>query len=1066
MEKKCQRECSPRGSIAENLLRMKLVTFLVLATMVTSLANSNSQTTKINLLSLGMNSLTSAVPAEQSKEIKGKVTDVNGDGIPGVSVVIAGTTNGTVTDFDGNYVLRTSEEVSTLVFSFVGMQTKEVALENKTAINVTMEDETIGIDEVQVIAYGTQKKVTITGSISSVEGADLLKAPVASLGNALVGKLSGVTAVQFSGEPGADNPDIFVRGQGTLNSNSATPLILVDGVERDFTQIDPNEVDNITVLKDASSTAVFGVRGANGVILITTKRGKEGKAKISMSSSVGVQVPTRLLEFANSHQYASYYNEAQLNDGVDAENLKYKPDVLQAFKDHSNPLIYPDVDWMDMVLKPASMQSQHNMNISGGTEKVRYFVSLGALTQEGLFRTFDSGYDFNFDYKRYNYRANLDIDVTESTMLSINLGGYVSDKNTPISNEDQNQLFRQLYWATPFAGAGIVDGKWIKTNSDYIDSPGSDGLDPYYGKGYNSRINNSLNVDLMLQQKLDFITEGLYAKLKGSYNTNYTHNKQRSSSIPSYTTVINDEGEVVLRKSGDDAQLGFSESFGSGRNWYTELSLNYARKIGAHNFSALALYNQSKTYYPATYTDIPSGYIGMVGRVTYDYLTRYMFDVNVGYNGSENFAPGKRYGLFPAFSAGWILSEEAFMQNQNVIDYLKIRGSYGIVGNDRLFDGGTALRFLYLPNSYVLGGDGYNFGTNVSGNQPGAYEGNLNNQEVTWEKEYKQNYGLDVSFLDDRLKFSGDIFFNRREDILIRMNSIPGYLGMSLPPLNKGIVENKGYELTLKWDDAISSDFKYWFNGNLSFARNKIIEQDEVPPSEDYMWRTGNPVGQPFVRSFWGFYDETANDRYHAQYGTDIAEHAGGLHPGDAVYIDLNEDGVIDSDDISAQGYTNNPEYSAGFTIGFMYKNFDFSMLVNTAWNTSRLLEETFRDPLGETRNRGLLLSQYENRWTPETAATATLPRASFTSRTNNTAGSTLFLVDASYVRLKNIEMGYNLDFPFMETAKISSLRLFANGYNLITIDKLNIADPESRTSSRPAYPLTKVFNIGVKVGF
>lgn len=295
---------------------------------------------------------------------------------------------------------------------------------------------------------------------------------------------------------------------------------------------------------------------------------------------------------------------------------------------------------------------------------------------------------------------------------------------------------------------------------------------------------------------------------------------------------------------------------------------------------------------------------------------------------------------------------------------------------------------------------------------------------------------------------------------------MPGYLGMSLPPMNKGVVENHGFEASLKWQDKLSKKFTYWINGNLSFARNKIIEQDEVTPNEDYLWRTGHSVGQPFVRTFWGFYDNTANARYKAQYGTDIATHAGGLKPGDCVYVDLNKDGVINSDDVSAQGYTDNPQYTAGVTLGFSYSGFDLSMQINGAWNTSRVLEETFSNPMGDTNAKGLLLSQYENRWTQETAATATLPRASIQAKSNNTVASTLFLVDASYIRLKNIEIGYNFNLDIIKRAGISSLRIFANGYNLVTLDKLKISDPESRTSSRPNYPLTKVFNVGLKVGF
>lgn len=1019
---------------------------------------------KIILSFFAMMLFCSGTMLAQSHNVKGRVVDESTkEPLVGVTVSVKESpTIGTMTDIDGNYSINVPNKNATLKISYIGYVNQEIKVDGRSSIDVLLKDNAKELDEVQVVAYGAQKKVTITGAISSVSGDDLLKAPTGSLTNALAGKVTGLTSVQYSGEPGADEAQLLIRGVTTLNNSS--PLVQVDGVERDFAYLDPNEIESITILKDASATAVFGVRGANGVILVTTKRGAEGKAKIAVTTSMGVQVPTRLLEFANSYQWATYYNEAQRNDGT-TSGFKFDDEALQAFKDHSQPILYPDIDWMDYLLKKSAFQSQHNINISGGAENVRYFVSVGAFTQSGLFKTFDAGYDFNFDYKRYNYRANLDFDISKATMLSVNLGGRIDDKNTPISAEDQNQLFRHLYWATPFSGAGIVDGKWIKTNSDYISSPGADGLNPYYGKGFNSKVTNTLNLDLILQQKLDVITNGLSFKLKGSYNSDYYHNKQRSSSIAYYTPVKNASGGFDLRKSGDDGQLGYSESFDKGRNWYMEASFNYNRKFGDHNVGGLVLYNQSKKYYPKTYTEIPSGYVGLVGRATYDFKSRYMAEFNVGYNGSENFAEGRRYGFFPAGSVGWIVTEEPFAKGiKDYINYFKLRASYGVVGNDKYGDN----RFLYIPVSYVLGG-GYNFGTNTGNNQPGAYEGKLTNPYLTWEKAYKQNYGLDMYVLNERLNFSFDLFKEHREDILVSSATIPGIIGVgtdNLPLINSGVVDSHGYEINLKWEDNVGSDIRYWANGNLSYSKNKIIEKNEITPNEDYLWQTGHPVNQPFVRKFWGFFDETANERYKLEYGHDIAEHAGGLQPGDCVYVDLNNDGIINADDVTALGYTNNPEYIAGLNLGFAWKGFDLAMQWTGAWNTSRLLQESFRDPLGETKDRSLLLSQYENRWTRETAATATLPRASFASRTNNTANSDLFLVDAKYLRLKSIEIGYNFDFPFMKKAKLNSLRLYANGYNLLTFDKLKIADPESRTSDRPNYPLTKVFNIGLKVGF
>ncbi len=689
-----------------------------------------------------------------------------------------------------------------------------------------------------------------------------------------------------------------------------------------------------------------------------------------------------------------------------------------------------------------------------------------------MFKTFDVGYDFNFKYKRYNYRANIDYDLTKSTLLSLNLGGRVANKNTPISNEDQEQLFRQLYWATPFGGAGIVNGKRVLTNEKLISDPGVDGLYPYYGKGYDAKATNVLNIDLSLKQDLDFVTKGLYFKLKGSYNTTYYHLKEYSGSIAAYYPKVSgsevqytEDGEVALTKDGDDTQLSFYEEYDIDRDWYAEASFNYNREFGGHTIGGLLLYTQSKYYYPDDYTDIPSGYVGLVGRATYDWKTKYMAEFNVGYNGSENFARENRYGFFPAGSVGWVVTEENFMKPlQGIINYMKLRASYGVVGNDKY----GSSRFLYIPDSYVVDSsdDGYNFGSDNSSNQSGAYESSISNADVTWEKAYKQNYGVDLAFVDNKFKVSLDVFKEHRVDILGENSSSPGYLGVDLPAVNIGVVDNHGYEVLLKWNDKLSSDFRYWVSTNLSFARNKIIEEGEVEPNEPYMRETGRPIGSNIIYSFWGFYDDTANERYKEQYGTDIAEHSVDLEPGDVVYVDLNDDGVIDSDDITKHGYTNSPEYTVGASAGFSWRNLDFSMQWTGAWNASRMLQETFLEPLGETNDRGLLLYQYDERWTEATASTAKLPRATLDHKSNNYMGSSLFLVDASYLRLKNVEIGYNLNIRAFKEIGMGKCRLFVNGYNLLTFTGFRYGDPESKTSSRPSYPLTRVFNAGLKIGF
>ena len=999
----------------------------------------------------------------QQQTIKGIVVDASGEPVIGANVVVEGTTMGTITDFEGTFSISVPKN-GKIKISFIGYKDQVLTPQSGKNLRVVLEDDSQMLGEVQVVAYGAQKKVSITGAISSMKGEDLLKTPAASMSNVLSGQITGISSVQYSGEPGADEADLYVRGIATWNN--AKPLIQVDGVEREFSQIDPNEVESITVLKDASATAVFGVRGANGVILITTKRGAEGKAKISFSTSAGVNLRTKQLEFANSYQYASYYNDLQVNDGGVPT---FTEEQLIKFRDHTDPILYPDINWIDYCMNKAAFQSQHNVNISGGTDRMRYFVSAGMFTQDGMFKQLAASDNFNFNYKRYNYRANLDFDATKTTLISVNIGGRIETKRTPESGEDQNQLFRKLYWAVPFAGAGIVDGKRVVSNADYLPFTGSDGLNSYYGKGFRSTTTNVLNVDLVLDQKLDFITKGLSFKLKGSYNTSYWTQKIASSSMAVYTPVLHDDGSIGYRKSGSDSQLSYSRNSngeGKSRDWYMEAALNYSRKFGDHNVTGLVLYNQSKRYYPGgTYDDIPSAYVGFVGRATYDYKTRYMAEFNVGYNGSENFAPGKRYGfLFPAGSIGWIVSEESFFKPlKKVINYFKVRASVGMVGNDN--NGNN--RFLYLPDAYILNDDGYFFGTNAGNKKPGAYEASKSNADVTWEKSVKQNYGIDFSILNEKLNISLDYFKENRRDILSSPDYMPGILGMVLPIMNVGKTENKGYEFQLKWNDKIGDDFRYWANFNLSFARNKIVYKNEIEKNEDWLYETGRTIGSRLIYKFWGYYDETAEARYQEEFGRPIADHGLSLQPGDAVFADLNSDGVIDGDDASRDlGYVDTPEYTAGLNLGFSWKGWDFTAQFTGAWNVDRMLSE-FRQPLGDTQNKGLLLYQYENTWRSSADTyTAKFPRISKLAQANNYRASDLYLCDASYLRLKSVELGYNFNMPFMKKIKMNQCRLYVSAYNLFTLTDFMWGDPESRQSDRPNYPLTRVINLGLKVGF
>lgn len=1011
----------------------------------------------------------SDVVHQKTSKLTGVVRDDMGP-IAGANVFIKGTTKGVTTDFDGNFTLEVPEG-KILVFSFIGCIEQEVLYKGQKTLNIKLEEDVQTLEEVQVIAYGTAKKVTITGSMSSLNTDELLKTPASSMANALTGKVTGLSAVQSTGQPGADDPSIYVRGVGSLNPGQSKPLMLVDGVERSFFQLDPNEVEDVTILKDASATAVFGVRGANGVIIVTTKRGKEGPARINFSTSIAVQQPTRMPKFSNSFDYATQYNSAQLRDGVSADALAFSQESLDAFRTHSNPIAYPDIDWVDMLVKNQALQSQHNLTISGGTKKIRYFTSLGVFTQDGLFKSFEKDYNSNFRYNRYNYRVNLDIDVTKTTSMKINLGGRVNNKRSPNYEGGSNItfLFRDIYWATPFSGSGIIDGRRVLPDSKKIANlPGEvrDALYPYYGNGYNTNDGNTLSFDFVLEQKLDVITKGLKAHFKGAYNSGVNQFKIRKGSLPSYEAIVSDNGEINYRKNGDRVELGYEESIGKTRNWYTEAALNYKRSFGKHNVTGLVMYNQSMKYYQGGgFNGIPRSYIGLVGRATYNYNTRYLVDANIGYNGSENFAPGKRFGVFPAASLGWIVSEEKFMSAlKPTLSYLKLRASYGKVGSDQSADGA---RFLYLPDVYKAKDGGYNFGTNVSTFIPGASEGKKGNPDVTWETAAKQNYGVDIHFFDSKLKLNFDYFIEKRKNILTSRQVDPGYLAVKLPIANIGKVNNKGYELNIQWRDNIGK-VGYYVGFNMSYAKNKIIFMDEINYPYDYMKKTGKPVGQMFGYKNDGFFSQEDVEIYAQEKGKTIPDHGAGFvpKPGDVKYKDLNGDGKIDSYDRAAIGKPMYPLLSGGLNLGLNYKGFDFSVTLSGAAKTSRMLYDIFREPFGATNARSLMQYMIDDAWTPEKGNSATAPAISFTSKQNNYADSDLWIRDASYIRVKNIELGYNFPAKWLKPAHVRNLRVYVSGYNLFTFDKIKIVDPESNPTNTSMYPVVRVFNLGVKLGF
>ena len=1039
----------------------------------------------------------------QDTVITGTVVDETGEPLIGATVLVEGTTIGTATDLDGNFAIKCKPGAK-LRFSYVGY----TSITEKAApgMTVKMKDDAATLDGVVVVAYGVQKKVTMTGAVSSINSEDITRTPVTSVNNVLAGQMSGVTTVQYSGEPGSDAADIFVRGKATWVD--AKPLIQVDGVERDMWDIDPNEIESITVLKDASATAVFGVRGANGVILVTTKRGKEGKAKINVSLNFSAQNPTKLIEMANSIEYANFYNYTSQSDNPGAGAV-FSQEVIDRFSSNNptDQIRFPNRRWTDYIFKKVTLQQQHNVNISGGNNRVKYFVSAGFMSQDGIFNQF--GYDdfaFDYRYNRFNYRSNLDINVTPTTDVSINVAGKIDSSAKPrVGSEGARAMVKAIYGATPFSAYGFDDQRRLISSTSDTDNNTEYDADgnptvvalPFVGSspmGYMTNNGggafhntaNTITADLILNQKLDIITKNLKFRLKGSYNSSFSQQKTLSSSIARVTPKIMPDGtlEYLLDSYYDSPTYSEpSNTTSKGRNWYMEAALDWNREFGDHTISALAMYNQSKEYYPATYSDIARGYVGFVGRVTYDYANRYIAEVNFGYNGSENFAPGKRFGAFPAGSLGWVISNEKFMSSLfPYLSFLKLRVSLGKVGNDKL---PNSLRFGYLPDAFGVNngtlwerwgqasGYAYQFGVGAAAaTQLAAYEMQKNNPDITWETAVKQNYAIEANFFSDRLKATFDYYRENRKNILLQNYNSPVILGYNPAMTNYGEVNSWGWELSLGWYDNIGSDFNYSVRFNLSYNDNKIIRDGQAPQSYDYMKTAGHRIGCRSQLKFWDYYDDTAAERYQAEFGKPLPEQLksnSSLNPGDPIYVDLNGDGKIDGNDYSLElGKTDDPRFLAGLMLGASWKGWTFSAQFTGAWDVTRSISGAFRVPFwnaaGDAKG-GLLLEHYKDSWS-EDNPNATYPRPTIAYTTHTYAESTLWEKDASYVRCKSLQLAYDFNMPWMKKIGLNQLRLSFSAYNLFTITGYKWGDPENRASSSPDYPLTRTYTAGLVVGF
>ena len=1032
-----------------------------------------------------------AALAQGPVTVKGRIVDADGLPVIGAGVTLKGTTTGVAADFDGNFTLTVPGETAVLEVSALGYVTAEVTVGKQRNLTVVLRDDTQTIEATVVVAYGTQTKATVTGALASIDNKALVKAPVADVTNVLAGQMPGVATVQETGQPGEDYAKIYIRGASSLSDSNSSPLILVDGVERPLNTVDPNEIESLSILKDAASTAVFGVRGANGVIIVTTKRGDAGKPKISVSSITGIQVPMSYIRQASSYDFARYYNVYQWNDGRTDANLYFKPEAIEAYRTGSDPLMFPNTQWTELMFRKAFLQTKNNVNISGGSDKVRYFVSMGYMYQNGLLKQMPGlPYNNNFSYNRYNYRANLDFKLTETTDMKFNISGVIGDTREPISDAD-NIWMRSMLWSHPTGSPGAVNDipkTTVSTNALPSGLTKWNGWEYYYWRGYQNKYKTTLGMDMTITQRLDFITQGLSVAIKGSYDTSMSLTKKREGNNGGYSQRIEYKtwAETGGNMSDPDFDktyvydvtysaptLSYSESTSDDKSWYLEGRIDYNRKFaGKHAVSALLLYNQSRDYYPSKYSWLPRGYVGWVGRVTYGYKDKYLVDVSAGYNGSENFAPGKtRYGFFPSLSLGYVVSQEKFMKKVPWIDFLKLRASVGKVGSDQ----GSSARFMYMEGVWNDAG-AYYFGVGKSDGVPRYEMGTPGNESVTWETALKTNVGMDFDLFNYRLHFSGDLFWEHRTGILISPNSLPGIIAFTAPNMNLGIVDNHGYEVELGWKDHIGN-FTYDISANVTFARNKIVFMDEVEPEYEYQRQTGGSTGRYSLYQFERLYQKT--DFYVDANGVQrlnpaLPQPGTTVYPGDAMYKDLNGDMKIDGNDMMMDGYPNRPEYVFGSNWKFGYKGFNLALNWVAATNVSRVWNDDYRIPFTNSGHRGLLNYFAENCWIDSANPWApgredgTLPRFTKTNYPWNSMNSTLWTVDASYLRLKSASFGYTFTkSPFFKKLGISSLGLMFTGYNLLTFSKMKLQDPEATSSdSDGQYPLVKTYNLAINITF
>ncbi len=1022
--------------------------------------------------------------AQSPIRVKGVITDNKNAPLANTSINIKGTNTGVTTDSKGAFAIDVPRTGSVLVVSFIGYQTQEITIGNKTNLTIQLGLSNSSLNDVVVVAYGTQRKASVTAAVSSIKGDDIAAQPVADISNSIAGRVTGVIATQDNGEPGSDGSRILIRGISTTGNTQ--PLVIVDGIPRNYTQLDPNSIASVSILKDAAAVAPYGMGGANGVILITTKKGKTGAPSLTYSTYAGLQNPTKLTKFVNAYEYANLFNAADDNDGAPHA---FSEEDIQKFKDHSDPDGHPDHNVLKELINPNTLLMSHNLSLSGGAERIRYYTGVGFLSQKGAWGP--------TNYKRYNLTANIDADVTKTTKVGLSINGRVEDRHYPGRSTSPSvgdlSIFNQAFRTPPIAPLTFSNGLW----GGYI---GRSAYGNIYHSGYNQTTGYTLLNQLSIEQQLPFI-KGLSARGVVSYDYNpfnpadptnpsaaiTSFNKSWLTPIPYYSY---DPATKTYPLAGTDgpAKPTYSVSYNQSQAFTYQGYLNYHNTFGKHDLTGLvvleirntksSIFGAGRVNYNVTVPELNNGSSNStdisnygysaeakqksaVYRVTYGYNNKYLLEASGRYDGNYFFAPGHRFGFFPAFSAGWRLSEEDFIKNTFPwISNLKIRGSYGESGAL------AGSPFQYL-NSYTL----YGNASVLNGvTTQGLYENAEPNVNITWERAKKTDIGIEATLWNSLLTIEADYFSEKRTDMLFAPTvTVPSEYGVGLSQINSGAISNHGIELTLGTSHRISHDMNVRLSANVTYARNKLIQVYETKATYNNPNRriTGRPLGTQFGYEALGYFkpedfnaDETLKPGIAAQPW-------GQIHPGDLRYADLmgpdgKPDGKIDDMDQKPIGHPATPEILYGFSPGISYKGFDLTLLFQGATSRDFYLSGQAAWPFVNSASAVISTLDY---WTP-TRQNATSPRVTTQPTQNNTQTSSWWIRDGSYLRLKTGELGYTLPADVMSSIKIQSARFYISGQNLLTWSAIKNYDPEVSVSTGQYYPQQRVVSIGLNVTF